>query len=330
MRHPVDGTLILHYPCFDGLVSAAIAWDFLETREGWSIERLEFVNYDRSRTWLDCPLPAAAAVVDFLYHPGARFWADHHGTTFLDDEARRDFEHRAGGRFLLYDKASSSCAMLLWNRLADQSSDPARYGEMARWADRIDAARYDSVDEAVFGRSNAAIEINLSLSVDADRDYGETLLRAMRTDDVRRIAARDDVRTRVERARIRTEKGLALVRDRIRLAPGDIAVLDAEPPDGVSVNRYSPYVCFPNARYSVALTRTGTDARLTAMRNPWRNFQSVDLGAIFRDYGGGGHQRVGSVVLRPEDQRDPSDVLHQIVERIYRTERDALSSQVPA
>lgn len=328
---PLDGTLFVHYPCFDGLVSAALAWDFLQTQWRWSIERLEFVNYDRSATWLQTPLPPLAAVVDFLYHPDARFWADHHGTTFLTDAARRDFERRSTDDFILYDRSSASCAMLLWKRVASVASDRSRYGEMALWADRIDAARYDSVDDAVFGRSSPAMGINLSLSGNADRSYGEMLLRAMRTDDLTRIAGRDDVRARVQDARERITQGLALVRDRIRLDSSDIAVLDIEPPDGVTVNRYSPYVYFPNARYSVALTRTGSDARLTAMRNPWRNFDSVDLGAIFRDYGGGGHQRVGSVVIRPGDTRDPSDVLHHIVDEIHRSDRDATRpAQVPA
>jgi hypothetical protein len=295
------------------------------------IDRLEFVNYGRSRTWLNVPLPPASAIVDFLYHPGAWFWVDHHGTTFVTDETRRHFERRHGDRFLLYDRSSPSCAMLLWNHVAAASSDPGRYGEMARWADRIDSARYDSVEDAVFGRSSPAMEINLSLSTNADERYGEMLLRAMRTQDLSQIAAHAEVQARVDNVRTLIERGLTLVHDRIRLVAGDIAVADVEPPDGVTVNRYSPYVYFPDARYSVTLTRTGSDAKLTAMRNPWRDFQSVDLGAIFREYGGGGHRRVGSVVLRPSDPRDPSDVLHRIVDDIRRSEYGTVEArQIPA
>lgn len=328
----VDGSLFLHYPCFDGLVSAAITWDFLETQARWSIDHLEFVNYDRSPTWLDVSLPAATAVVDFLYHPDAEFWADHHGTTFVNAASRRDFECRKDNRFLLYDRLSSSCAMLLWKHLEDRSSDRGRYDEMARWADRIDAARYDSVDDAIFGRSSAAMEINVSLSSNADQKYGEMLLRAMRSQDLDQIAALSEVQGRVDGIRARIERGLTLVRDSIQLDGGNIAVLDVEPPDDVTVNRYSPYVYFPNARYSVALTRSGSDAKLTAMRNPWRDFESIDLGAIVRNYGGGGHQRVGSVVIRSEDPRRPSDVLHHIVEAIRRCDREgaAMPQRVPA
>jgi hypothetical protein len=30
-------TLFFHYPCFDGLISAVIAWDYLETHQAWQV-----------------------------------------------------------------------------------------------------------------------------------------------------------------------------------------------------------------------------------------------------------------------------------------------------
>jgi hypothetical protein len=96
-------TLYLHYPCFDGVMSAALAWDFLETSQHWTIAHAMPVNYDGSAGWLARKLPARSAVVDFLYHPGAAFWADHHATTFLSDAVRGDFEARAS-EFVAYDR----------------------------------------------------------------------------------------------------------------------------------------------------------------------------------------------------------------------------------
>jgi len=330
VRRPVAGTLFLHYPCFDGLASAAIAWDFLETQEGWSIDQLRFVNYDVQAQWLEKPLPNDSAIVDFLYHPDARFWADHHGTTFASDEARRSFEGRTDGRILLYDRTSPSCAMLLWNAFGSVSSDAKRYRELAYWANRIDAAVYDSVNEAIFGWENPAAEINLSLSL-GDERYGEMLLRSFRELALSDIASLPDVKVRVDEVRRRAELGLSFLRDHIRLEAGHIAVADVAPPSDVTVNRYSPYSVFPHARYSVTLTRTERDARLTAMRNPWRDFESVDLGAIFHNHGGGGHQRVGSAVLRAGDKRDPAEVLSTIVDEINRADRrDAESERISA
>jgi hypothetical protein len=64
------------------------------------------------------------------------------------------------------------------------------------------------------------------------------------------------------------------------------------------ISRYAPYLAYPNARYSIGILPYRNGAKITAMRNPWRRFESRPLGQIFRRYGGGGHQRVASVLLR--------------------------------
>ena len=81
------GTLYFHSACFDGLVSAVLAWVFLETKD-WRFQGFIPVNYDVRTMWLSDPLKTPAAIVDFLYHPDADFWADHHPTTFLTSPVR--------------------------------------------------------------------------------------------------------------------------------------------------------------------------------------------------------------------------------------------------
>lgn len=314
-----SAALYFHYPCFDGLVSATIAWDYLESTKRWRMDDLLPVNYDRQNTWLETPLPERAAVVDFLYHPDAQFWADHHLTSFLTEDARRTFERLRSERCLMYDSASPSCALLLWKHLRPQLSDRTRLGEMVRWADRIDAARYKTVDEAVFG-SNAAMEINATLAFDGDPEYGKRLLRSMRTMTLREVAATPEVHARFMDVRNRTEHGLQEVKRTIRLT-GDIAVFEANASESMTVNRYSAYHFYPKARYSVGLIYGPHDAKVTAMRNPWLDFKSVDLGPIFKKYGGGGHQRVASVVLRNDGRLNPPSVLAEIVGEISARER---------
>lgn len=314
-----DGALLLHFPCFDGLVSAALARDYLETHAGWRSTEFGFVNYNQQTTWLESRLPPVAAVVDFLYHPDAVFWADHHGTTFASPEAARHFASRGSGRTLLYDRSSPSCAMLLWNHFGEMSSDRERYGEMAAWADRIDSARYASVEEAVFGES-PAMRINASLSVDATPQYGEFLLRCMRTMTLAEIAASPEVEPKAADVRRRTELGLADVAAAAHRRHGTIAVFAGTPSDGAQINRYSLFHFFPDARYSVALIDGSGGWKVTAMRNPWLEFESVDLGSIFRSYGGGGHQRVASAVLARASGLDPEHILSSIVNEIHESD----------
>jgi nanoRNase/pAp phosphatase (c-di-AMP/oligoRNAs hydrolase) len=80
------------------------------------------------------------------------------------------------------------------------------------------------------------------------------------------------------------------------------------------LSRYAPYLDYPKARYSVGIMDSGDGAKITAMRNPWRRFRSVPLGQIFSHYGGGGHQRVASVLLkdRQEAQQTLGSILNDL------------------
>ncbi|MBV8368503.1 MAG: hypothetical protein JO036_06155 [Candidatus Eremiobacteraeota bacterium] len=327
MPEPRDAALILHYPCFDGLVSAAVAWDVLETERGWSPSRLQFVNYDLQSTWLDTSLPQDSAVVDFLFHPDAAFWADHHGTSFLTDASHLQFEDLRGTRPLLYDRNSPSCAMLIWKHYAERSSDQNRYGEMAYWANKIDSATYDTVDEAVFGTS-PAMQINSTFAIDRSTDYGTFLLQAMRGMTLADIASLPEVGSKVALARDQIERGLRDVEHSIHLEHEDIAVFAGKPSPGAVINRYSPYYFYPSARYSVSLIMNDRDAKITAMRNPWLDFQSVDLGNIFRKHGGGGHTRVASALIDTNPAVTGPAILHNIVEEICAADRRATNPAI--
>jgi hypothetical protein len=326
----IDGTLFLHYPCFDGLVSGALAWDYLEKQCGWKIDDIRFVNYDVRSTWLQTPLPQHSAVVDFLYHPEAEFWADHHGSTFLNDSAKANFDGARHGRTLMYDSHCASCAMLLRDNLSALNFGSDHFDRLAYWANRIDAAVYDSVEEAVFGLNNPSAAINLSLTYNADAQYGEMLLRALRKAELEQIALFPEVQMRLAEVRSKTKLGVDLLRTSIHLESGDIAVSDFEVRRDISVNRYAPYLYFPRARYSVTLTRSESGPKITAMRNPWMDFESIDLGRIFSAYGGGGHQRVGSVLLKSDNSNDAGLVLNSIVEEIRHSAIDSSAARVIA
>jgi hypothetical protein len=214
--------------------------------------------------------------------------------------------------------------MLLWRRLGREFSDRARYEEMALWGDRVDGAQYESVDEALFG-FEPAYAINLSLLHEADEAYGERLLTQLRTKSLADVANDQQVRARADYVRDRTTTGLELVRSAIVLREGNIAVFDvANAPEAI-VNRYSAFALFGDARYSVGLLRDASGAKITAMRNPWREFESVHLGRIFEQYGGGGHQRVASVVIGAAAAGDPDTVLDSIVDDIRAADEFALA-----
>lgn len=311
MRTPAH--LYFHSPCFDGITSAVLAWDFLEINQDWTLEELHCVNYDLRANWLSTELQTPCAAVDFLYHPQAQFWADHHLTTFLTEEAESDYERRKSS-WLIYDSRSGSCASLLWSHLLESFNyrNP-RYEEMVEWAEKIDSARYTSVNEAIFGDA-PALRINSSLALKNGKIYSETLVKALRYETLEQVSQLPEVRMRFEQSRAMIEAGMDRFAKGSKVEDG-IVVFDVDS-SGVIVNRYAPYFFFPDARYSAGIVRSARGATITAMRNPWREFPSVFLGRIFEKFGGGGHQRVGALLLTGDRVKEADFILEHILKEI--------------
>jgi hypothetical protein len=311
--------LLFHSPCFDGIVSAVLASDFLQHREQWSDIECTHVNYDARETWLTRRLESRTAIVDFLYHPDASFWADHHSSTFLTDDVRRDFESRKE-RLFIYDRNADSCAGLLWRRFLGTVGyrNPA-LAELVVWAEKIDAARYESVEEAL-SFVHPALQISASLAMSTN-GYSEFLVRSLAAHPLDAVSNMPDVRERFQRFAELTTAGLARMREVVSLRD-DIVVFDVDGQD-VVIPRYSPYRFFPDARYSIGVVRGSGWAKVTAMRNPWLEFESVPLGQIFSAFGGGGHQRVASAYVPAEI--DPHVRLEEMVSALVSAERLTLA-----
>ena len=308
--------LHFHAPCFDGIASAVVALDYLEGPGGWSAATLWPQGNDARVRWLETHLPPKSAVVDFPYHPDAEFWADHHQTAFLAPSAEAHFRRREGASFA-YDAKADSCAGVLWRHFeATYGHRTPALAELVRWAEKIDAARYDSVDEALHSTAPAVV-IAASLGYEADDAYVISLVRALRTDSLDAVAAQEDVRHRFARVRELQVEGLDRMRASARLYDG-IVVFDVDA-TGVEVNRYSPYESFATADYSIGIVRDGRSIKITAMRNPWKEFESVPLGLIFRRHGGGGHQRVASLYLPTAEAARAPELLRTIVGELRST-----------
>jgi len=307
--------LYFHYPCFDGLVSAALSWEFLEVQKGWSVGELCPVNYTVRNSWLASELRHPCAIVDFLYHPRADFWADHHATSMLSKDAEADYLRRRAEFPLYFDEQAGSCASLLFRHLRESLSTKPHFEAMVEWAEKIDTARYSSVEEAILGDA-PALKINRSILFEPGADYARFLCQELRNHSLEHVAELDAVRTRQDEVERRIRAGLKQVEKRIRMEPGAVATFEAEQSKDEMINRYSAYYFVPDARYSVGIIHSEEGTAITAMRNPWREFPSVGLGRIFEKFGGGGHQRVGSIfILKNESQRVP-DVVKSLLSQL--------------
>jgi len=321
-----DGHLYFHSPCFDGIVSAVLISDFFRVRRQWKDIALHGVNYHRREKWLGTRLLQPAIVVDFLYHPSADFWVDHHSTTFLTPQLRSDFRGHADDSHV-FDPTAKSCARLLWNHLQHAFSyRNTQFEELVTWADKTDSADYESASEAIFGDS-PALRIVRGLGLDDDHRHCQQLVHLLGTKPLAEVADLPAVRERYKRAVEQTSAGLVRFeqkndegRPAIVLIDDGIAVFDVDG-RGVNINRYSPFHFFPQARYSLGIVRSEDGAKITAMRNPWLEFASVSLGSIFEKVGGGGHPRVGSVVLDGERATAANEIQRQILNEMLRVEQ---------
>jgi len=319
------GHLYFHSPCFDGITSAVLTFDFLHSKRNWFSIMLHTVNYNLRENWLSLTLKKPCAVVDFLYHPQADYWADHHLTTFLNEDARKDFELR-NNQNLVYDKNADSCARLLENHLKRVFSywNP-KYDDLVNWADKIDSARYESAEEAIFP-SAPAIKISLSLVFGNRGNYCERLVHSFRHNTISRIAEFDWVKKRVESAQALIQKGLDRFKRVAHREKDGIVVFDVESREAI-ISRYAPYYFFPEARYSAGIVRLKGRAKIIVMRNPLREFKSVSIGEICEKFGGGGHQRIGAINIRNEHEVEAGLLLDRILNEIRIKDKEISRNQ---
>lgn len=315
--------LFFHAPCFDGIASAALAWEHLDRSSGWADTTLFPVNYDSKNTWLKKVLPVRSAVVDFLFHPSASVWFDHHPTSFLSAEAHRAYLSRKNRKIWIYERKSPSCARLIWewamtlpsSSLQDRST---HFRDLVEWADRIDAARYRSIEELRLAEA-PALQINGALAVNPSGDLCRALVLSFRRRSLAEIASQRDVQTAFRDFRIRSERGLERLRSSSTVIDG-IVVFDVDS-EGVLIDRFAPYFLRPHARSSVGLTRSRRRIVLRAMRNPWREVAHPPLGDIAAVFGGGGHARIGSVVFQPDEGEKARHALGAFVSAVLQDSR---------
>ena len=331
-------TLVYHAPCFDGLISAVVARDYLENSRGWDIANFMPVKYNLPETWLWEPLPGRnTAIVDFLYHPQAKFWVDHHGTTFLDEKpggapskARQDYENsrHKNSRTLIYDKTSPSGALLLWNNVKHEVSDYERFAEMVVWANRTDSATYENAEQGVFGDEPALrIATALGSGTKIEAEHLRAILDALKVGTLAEVAAIPIVFDRFTKAREKNEKGLEAIRKCMRVSDDGLGIYEAEAVDGVSLPRYGPFLLHPEIRYMLSLIHGEEGSKISASRNPWGPPTNAPLGQIFSGknmegkYRGGGHHPVGAVLI-PKDlgKEHAREIFNEIMAEIREAE----------
>ncbi len=302
--------VLYHGNCFDGCASAALFGRFFVEREGTRLEAVRFVPLHHQQ---GDPFPPDAfdadvnACVDFRYSPspGLHWWFDHHASAFQRPEDRDAFERDATGR-KFWDPAAPSCTGFIARTLLarfDWKAD--ELGDLVSWADVIDAARFASAEVAV-RLEDPALRIMTLLEATKDPQVPTRVIEAMQHRPLSEIAAEPWVADPLRPILARHGAAVDAVRRKARVE-GGVVTVDLADTGIEGANKFIAYHLFPEARYTVVVTKDPKRTKVSVGSNPWaRPPRAHDISKLCERYGGGGHPVVGAVSLagdRVEDAR---------------------------
>lgn len=285
-----DPLRIHYHRDFDGMVSAAVLARVLRERFDETVV-WSSVNYDQRRDWESFGEGERFAIVDFHFHPKCEYWFDHHPTTFLTPELRAQYQP---SERWLWDETSPSCPpMVLAHAKTHWGYEaPERFQEMAHWSDIVDAARYESVDQAVFG-DQPALRVARALLAAPGNEWLDTLVGAMSEGTLEDVADRPDVERSFQRASRNRDRALEQFPPTVDSKEQGVLLYDASS-NNIRRERFAPFYHHPDIHYAVGVIPTRSGFHISCGQNPWNEPPlSIHIGEIMEGYGGGGHRAVG-------------------------------------
>jgi hypothetical protein len=308
--------VLYHGNCFDGCASAALFGRFFVEREGARLDAVRFapLQHQPGDPFAGDAFDAGVnACVDFRFSASSRlhWWFDHHRTAFPTPADRAAFERDASGQ-KFWDPAAPSCTGFIARTLAE------RYGwraddlaDLVRWADIIDAARFPSPAVAV-RLEEPALKIMTLVEATKDPQLPTRIIEAMQRRPLGEIAAEPWVAGLLKPILERHLAAIEIVRRAARVEGGVVTVDLAD--SGIeSSNKFVAYDLFPEASYTVVVSRDPKRTKVSVGSNPWaRPARAHDISKLCERYGGGGHAVVGAVSLGPDRLEDARRIAREI------------------
>jgi hypothetical protein len=289
--------ILYHENCFDGAASAAVLSRFLKD---CFFRRARFLYTGLCHTahpgWNTALFDGDQnAIVDFRYscHPRLTWWFDHHQSAFLTAADEDHYRQDRSGRKIL-DPSFQSCT----NLIATYAN--AEYGYCApdlknliHWADVIDGAQYERLEEAVEMQSAAA---KLALVIEhSDHTMVECLIRKMQAASLEEILAEPPVRSLFDQFHRTYLQSADLIRRAGRLYDR-VLLLDLTRSGLERFNKFLPYFLFPGSTYCVAVTQGSAWTKISLGSNSWAGETGRhNLARLAERYGGGGHAAVAGI-----------------------------------
>jgi len=310
-----------HGHCFDGLASAVLFTQFQkELGERSASFEYQACGYSPGQPQAD---PASLsgdqnAILDYRFSPasGLSWYFDHHRTAFQTDEDRKVFEGRvAGGRYF-HDAAYSSCTKLVADVARERFGiDMSSLAELTAWADRVDAARFDTAEQAV-SRTDPVMQLVSVVEHYGDGAFFQKLVPRLLKAPLMELATSDETRDRYRPLGKKHERFVQRVRDKGERR-GRVVFVDLTETVLDTVGKFVTYALYPDSVYSVVVGLLKSGPKISVGYNPWSGRpRDTDISAICARYGGGGHPVVGGIAFTPQELERARLVANQIANEL--------------
>ena len=308
--------VLYHGHCLDGVASAATFTRFYQERihPGSDVQYGGLLHrpgnlFDEAMFDGD-----ENAIVDFKYSPSEKltWWFDHHQSAFLtsEDEAHFRADH-SGKKFL--DASRKSCTEFIAEVAETEFGfDAAPLRDLIHWAHVIDGALYDSAAQCV-ELKEPALQLMQVIEGDMDENFIERIIRDLTQRPLAEVATSAKVRARFQPILELHRETLEAIRRKAIYDKG-VVQFDLVDEGYEGFNKFIPYYLFPDATYTVALTRAPQRTKISVGSNPWApRPRRHNIATICERYGGGGHAVVGAISFRPDEVEKGREVLREIV-----------------
>ena len=323
------GCVFYHDKCFDGACSASLFTRFhreciapgssyeyhgLLHRAGALFDESEF-NGDEN------------AIVDFKYSASPRitWWFDHHLSAFLTPHDQQNYlackQDPVCGDRKFCDPNFTSCTSFIAAVTSERFGfDTAPVAELIHWADIVDGAKYESPEVAV---EMAAPAMKLTLIIEAAQNasFLPRLIPMLTEMPLAEVIAQPFVAELLPPLLERHRQAMQLIRNRAEERKGTIFFdITDQPQEGY--NKFIPYYLFPQATYSIGLSKSSFRTKVSVGSNPWTKAdpaKMVNLAQVCERYGGGGHARVGAISFPPGQTEEARAAAAEIVAELRAT-----------
>jgi hypothetical protein len=312
--------VLYHGHCFDGVASAATFTRFYQERihpnaevsYGGLLHRPNNLLFDRDMFDGD-----ENAIVDFKYSPSEKltWWFDHHQSAFLTPEDEAHFRADHSGRKFL-DATRKSCTEFIADVAQTKFGfNPEPLNELIQWAHIIDGALYESAAQCV-ELKESALQLMQVIEGTPDESVIEQIIRDLTVKPLNEVATSPEIQHRFQPILKLHRETLEAIK-RKAVCEHDVVHFDLVEEGFEGFNKFIPYYLFPEATYTVALTRAPKRTKISVGSNPWApRPRRHNIATICERYGGGGHAVVGAISFAPDEVARGGVVMREIVKEL--------------